>query len=173
MKLFPIKISRRLQCLIVKMERFFDTSNPTERIVRLKYLNRTKWVYYVLITIFIVGGLLFALIPLFASTHATPVNTAYEYFTLSRETYWGLRIIYALNVFHLVNAASVIFLDLLIISIIWHAACKFRRLGAKLRIVDKEKMNAWIEEHQDAIKYVSLYCNSLGKSLLSGLAREN
>ena len=133
------------------MERFFEASVPEQRIIRLDYLDRIRVVYYMLISVFGVGALLFIFLPVFTESQVTPVNTVY--FMIPRNEYWGRCVTYGLNVLHILNAASVVFLDLLIITIIWHAACKFRLVGRAVESIDGKKLEAWIREHQDAIRY--------------------
>ncbi|XP_076284595.1 uncharacterized protein LOC143211056 [Lasioglossum baleicum] len=138
------------------MEEFFRPSDPRDRIIRQKYLNRTKVAHYSLIGTFAIGGLLFIFSPLVAESNVTPVNTAY--FAIPREEFWGFCVTYALNILHIVNAASVLFLDLLIICLIWHAACKFVLLGEAFGNINQKRrveMKKWIREHQDAISYAN------------------
>ncbi|XP_076683495.1 uncharacterized protein LOC143376735 [Andrena cerasifolii] len=135
------------------MEQFFETIDPEERIIRLGYLDRTRAVYYMLISVFVVGALLFVFLPLFAESQVTPVNTVY--FMIPRDEYWGRCVTYGLNVLHILNAALVVFLDLLIITIIWHAACKFRVVGRAVESINGKRLEAWIREHQDAISYAN------------------
>ncbi|XP_017799433.1 PREDICTED: uncharacterized protein LOC108580234 [Habropoda laboriosa] len=132
----------RLREMEFQMEHFFEMSNPS-------YSSQLRSVYYILPTTFVIGGLLFAFVPLFSENHLTPMNTVYH--LIPREKYWGICLSYALNVGHILNAASVMFLDLLVITIIWHATCKFSILGSKLKTTNEKKLKMWIREHQNAI----------------------
>ncbi|CAK9818716.1 hypothetical protein ANTQUA_LOCUS9914, partial [Anthophora quadrimaculata] len=127
------------------MEDFFEVSEP-------KYLSHLRSVYCILTITYGIGGLLFAFVPLFAENHVIPMNTIY--YMIPREKYWGVGITYAMNIVHIVNAASVVFLDLLVITIIWHATCKFSILGYMVKSLTEEELKMWIREHQNAIRYV-------------------
>ncbi|CAK9818714.1 hypothetical protein ANTQUA_LOCUS9913 [Anthophora quadrimaculata] len=130
-----------------QMEDFFEVSEP-------KYLSHLRSVYCILTITYGIGGLLFAFVPLFAENHVIPMNTIY--YMIPREKYWGVGITYAMNIVHIVNAASVVFLDLLVITIIWHATCKFSILGYMVKSLTEEELKMWIREHQNAIRAVLL-----------------
>ncbi|CAK9827677.1 hypothetical protein ANTRET_LOCUS5348 [Anthophora retusa] len=128
-----------------QMENFFEVSKP-------KYLSHLRSMYYILTITYGIGGLLFAFVPIFAENHVIPMNTVY--YMIPREKYWGICVTYAMNVVHIVNAASVVFLDLLVITIIWHATCKFSILGNMVNSLSEEELRMWIREHQNVISYV-------------------
>ncbi|KZC06048.1 hypothetical protein WN55_07134 [Dufourea novaeangliae] len=107
--------------------------------------------YNLLFGVFVVCALSFAFSPFITRNKVTPLNTAYLF--LPREKYWGLRVTFALNIFHLMFTTPVILLDLLIITIIWHASCKFVEVGEALRTIKAKKLRGWIREHQAAISY--------------------
>ncbi|XP_017762639.1 PREDICTED: uncharacterized protein LOC108552540 [Eufriesea mexicana] len=126
--------------LILEMQLFFETYSC---------LNQLKPVYCILTVTFVIGSLNFVLTPLLVEKYSTPLNTVY--FNIPTDKYRGRRMISVFNIFHVVTAASVMFLDLLVISIIWHAAYEFALLGSKLKNLNEKQAKMWITQHQDLI----------------------
>ncbi|OAD53564.1 Odorant receptor Or2 [Eufriesea mexicana] len=129
--------------LILEMQLFFETYSC---------LNQLKPVYCILTVTFVIGSLNFVLTPLLVEKYSTPLNTVY--FNIPTDKYRGRRMISVFNIFHVVTAASVMFLDLLVISIIWHAAYEFALLGSKLKNLNEKQAKMWITQHQDLIRCV-------------------
>lgn len=132
---------------------FFVTSNPNDNIIRQNYLRRAKTVYYGLVIEYTLGAIFYGLSPLFIDSNETPLNTVY--FFIPRDEYWGFHVTFLLDIFLIANAASVIFVDLLIITLILHPATKFKLLSEAL-LTRKDKgvtfMKKWIRDHQEAIR---------------------
>ncbi|XP_046142375.1 uncharacterized protein LOC114873049 [Osmia bicornis bicornis] len=127
------------------MEEFFSTSTVN--------LKRAEIICYILTITFFTGGMLFAVMPLFTKKHTTPIDTVY--FMLPRDKQWGQSFIYALNIMQIINAGSSLFLDMLMIWIMWHVACKFNLLAREFTIFEEKKLKFWIKRHQDALSYVN------------------
>lgn len=138
-----MNLAYRVQRFIVEMENFFEVTNR-------RFMNPLRPVYYALMPLFIVGSMLFVTAPLIMEHQITPMNTAYP--MIPREKYWGQSVTYLLNIFHISIFVNVLFIDFLIISIMWHTACKFYLLGKKLNNLNKRKMRLWIMEHQEIIR---------------------
>ncbi|XP_011151854.2 uncharacterized protein LOC105190677 [Harpegnathos saltator] len=143
---------KRFRKLLAELECADDERSPYEEILRREFMFYARVVYTCAVIIYFVCAITFALSPLVLSQRRQiPLNTIYP---LSMSEMWAWCLVYTLNVFSIIQAFSVLQIDLMIITILWNATFKFSLVGIQMHSVfTVAKLRAAIDAHQKVFAY--------------------
>ncbi|EZA56761.1 hypothetical protein X777_02368 [Ooceraea biroi] len=142
---------KQIQKLLFEIEQPHKIWTPREQAIRSKFIRRLYKICIPVWAISVADILLYISSPLITN-RMFPLNNVYP-FPISN--IWVHCLTYVHSAIALQQAAIVVFIDLMITVIMWHAAFKFYLLGMQINLVDTaEKLRASIIEYQNIISYV-------------------
>lgn len=122
---------------------------PHDKSVWLKFMHQTRIIYFSSTIIYISAASLMSLLPIITDK-SLPLNIMYSSSISKRWVYYGY---YFHQTITIIQTSTVLILDLMIISILWHATFEFNLLGIQMRCVFTiNKLRASIMMYQNIFK---------------------